>query len=156
MTGTDDGGDGRTGDDGSGGGPLDDIESGLDALVMVDVARELLEAIDLEALQEDAPVEEAVDEERLRRAIGGPAGRLAARRIADRATGGGLAGLVGREVAGRVGAAAVRRAIERTDPEALAAALDVGPDDPHLGADAGSGDDPVNIDVEDGSEQEEE
>ena len=34
-------------------GPLDDIESGLDALVLVDVAREVLDAVDTEALQGD-------------------------------------------------------------------------------------------------------
>jgi len=145
MTGTD-GGDGSDG----GNGPLDDVESGLDALVVVDVARELLEAVDVEALQSGAPVEEAVDDERLRQAIGGPVGRLAARRIADRATGGGLAGLVGREVAGRIGSAAVRRAVKRVDPEALAAALDAGTAEP---LDAAAGDDPVGIDVEDGSEE---
>jgi hypothetical protein len=134
-------------------GPLDDIESGLDALVLVDIAREVLDAVDTEALQGDAPLDEAIDEGQLRQAIGGPAGRLVARQLADRATGGGVAGLIGREIAGRVGSAAVRRAIERADPEALAAAFEgadgYGPD-PKVG----SGGDPVEIDVEDGSDDE--
>ncbi|MFC6838141.1 hypothetical protein [Halomarina ordinaria] len=125
-------------------GPFDRIQSGFDALFAVSVVEEVFEAVDFEALSDGAPYEQAVDHERLSRALGGPAGRVVAQRLVRRATGGTLAGVVGREVAGRVGSAAVRRVLERTNPEVvvrtLAEVVDTrAPEDP------GS---PVALDVE--------
>lgn len=111
-------------DEERGDGALDSIDDGLDALVLVDVARELVDAVDFEALQNGAAYEDAVDQPRLERALGGPVGRVVARRLADRVVGGGVTGLVGREVAGRVGASLVEYLVERVDPETMLASLE--------------------------------
>ncbi|WP_254535617.1 hypothetical protein [Halomarina litorea] len=132
------------------GGALDSVESGLDALTLVEVAADILEAIDVEALQGDAPITEAIDEERLRAALGGPAGRIVARELADRVTGGGVTGLVGRELAGRVGANLVEAVVDNVDSASVAETLEEM--DAESFADAGTdtgGDDGTVIDIDD-------
>ena len=103
---------------------LDSLDTGLDALALVDVARELFEAIDFEALQNGVAYEEAVDEAQLRETLGGPVGKVVARKLADRVVGGGVTGLVGREVAGRVGSSLVEYLVETVDPEAVLTSLE--------------------------------
>ncbi|MFC5972188.1 hypothetical protein ACFPYI_12680 [Halomarina salina] len=102
---------------------LDSLDTGLDALALVDVVRELFEAVDFEALQNGVAYEEAVDEAQLHEALGGPVGKVVARRLADRVVGGGVTGLVGREIAGRVGASLVEYLVETVDPETIVTSL---------------------------------
>ncbi|MWG33644.1 hypothetical protein [Halomarina oriensis] len=128
------------------GDPLDSVDTGLDALTLVDVARDLFEAIDVEALQNGVAVEEAVDGDGLRDALGGPAGKLVARRLADRVVGSGVTGLVAREAAGRAGASLVTFLVERVDPETVGEAVEGVAEET---AAATEGDDPTVIDIED-------
>ncbi|MFD1513662.1 hypothetical protein [Halomarina rubra] len=129
---------------------LDSIDDGLDALVLVDVARELVDAVDFEALQNGAAYAEAVDQTQLRRTLGGPVGRVVARRLADRVVGSGVTGLVGREVAGRAGASLVEYLVEQVDPETILASLEAmaeeSADESAVPADGGT-DDPTVVDV---------
>jgi hypothetical protein len=132
---------------------LDSVDRGLDALVLVDVARDVLEAVDAEAFRAGAPVEEAFDHEQLRRALGGPVGRVVARRLADRVVGGGVTGLVGREVAGRAGAALVETVVDRADPDAVLAALESMAEEPTDRADGELTAIDINVDDEDDEER---
>lgn len=133
-------------EDASDGDPFDSVDTGLDALTLADVARDLLDAVDVEALQGGAAVEEAVDGDDLREAVGGPAGKLVARRLADRVVGGGVSGLVAREAAGRAGASLVTFVVEQVDAGTVGDALEELAEDPELDPD---GEDPTVIDVED-------
>lgn len=133
-------------DDQSGGDQaLDSIDTGLDALALVDVVRELFEAIDFEALQNGVAYEEAVDEARLRETLGGPVGKVAARKLADRVVGGGVTGLVGREIAGRVGASLVEYLVENVDPEAMLTSLEQLADE---GVASSPSEEPTTIDID--------
>ena len=124
---------------------LDSIDTGLNALALVDVVRELFEAVDFEALQSGAAYEEAVDEARLRETLGGPVGKVVARQLADRVVGGGVTGLVGREVAGRVGASLVEYLVENVDPETILSSLEQMADE---GAASPPGEEPTTIDID--------
>lgn len=132
---------------GSAAGAADDalgkVESGLNALFAVELAEEVLEAIDFGALESGAPPEEVLDREQLRATLGEPVGRVLAREVAGRAVGGGLAGVLGRELAGRVGATLVRELLEDLDPETASTALG----EPSAWEPAGD-DGPVRIEVE--------
>ena len=128
---------------------LDSLDTGLDALVLVDVARELLEVVDVEALQNGVAVEEAVDGQQLRGTLGGPVGRVVARRLADRVVGSGVSGLVAREVAGRAGASLVEYLIEQVDPETLGQSLEELVEESGAAPSGEAVEDPVTVDIND-------
>jgi hypothetical protein len=125
MTSMDEGESGADGSElgGFGGGgtdpdePLDRLETGLNALFAAEVVEEIYEAVDVEALRAEEATGDAIDHERLARAVGDPVGRIVARRVVSQVTSGGVTGVVGRELAGRIGTAVVRTALEHTDPE---------------------------------------
>ncbi|WP_129113074.1 hypothetical protein [Halegenticoccus tardaugens] len=125
------------------------VESSLNALFVVQVAEEILEAVDFEALRVGEAYERAVDRERLGEALGRPAGRVVAQRMVHQVAGGGLAGILGREIAGQVGALVFRTALRRADPDAVLNALESIAEAPDGGAE-----DAVIIEVE--SEEDEE
>jgi hypothetical protein len=130
---------------------LDGVESGLNALTLVEVARDVLEAVDVEALENGASVVDAVDETAMRDALGGPAGRIVARELADRVTGGGVTGLVGREIAGRAGASLVEYLIETFDAESIGAALE-GMDEQSFESGASEDATVIDIDADEGED----
>lgn len=107
-------GDGEPGTDGS----LDRIETGLNALFAAEVVEEIYEAVDFEALRTGEAAGEAIDHEQLARAVGDPIGRIVARRVASKVTSGGVTGVVGRELAGRIGTVVVQTLLEHSEPEA--------------------------------------
>lgn len=100
-------------------GPIDVLERGLDVLLAAEVTRDVAEAIDLEQLQSGASMAEAVDLADLGAAIGRPVGRLVVEEATRGRLGGGVAGLVAREVASRGGATVLQTALERVDAEAI-------------------------------------
>lgn len=100
-------------------GPIDALERGLDVLLAAEVTRDVAAAIDLEQLRAGASMAEAVDLADLGAAIGRPAGRLVVEEVSRGRLGGGVAGLVAREVASRGGATVVQAALERVDAEAI-------------------------------------
>lgn len=108
---------------GVGGGTPDRLESGFHALFAVEVTEEVLSAVDLAGLLAEEPVDRVVDLEELATAVGRPTGRLLGQRLVRNAIGGGVAGVVGREIAGRAGGALVRAALEEADPATARAAL---------------------------------
>jgi len=97
---------------------LDRLETGLNALFAAEVVEEIYEAVDVEALRSGEATGEAIDHEHLARAIGDPVGRIFARRVASQVTSGGVTGVVGRELAGRIGTAVVRTVLGHSEPEA--------------------------------------
>lgn len=103
---------------------LERIEQGLNALFATEVAAEVLEAVDFEAILSDQPVEDPVDVEHLADALGRPVGRILANRVVG---GSGASGLVARTVASEVGsrvtAGTFRVAVENVDTEAVTEAL---------------------------------
>lgn len=101
--------------------PSPRLEQGLQLLFAAEVAEEAYDAVDVEALRDGAPLEEALDPERLGSALGRPVGRALVRRALGDAADDGYAGLIVREAASRAGARACRAAVERADalPEAL-------------------------------------
>jgi hypothetical protein len=105
--------------------PIDALERGLTAYLAVDTVRDLLDAVDVEALLSDAPIEEAVDYESGVRIVGRLVGRVAFRDVLSRSPAGPLLEQVGGQAAGaKVGEAAADLLIEQYDPEALLAALE--------------------------------
>lgn len=105
--------------------PVDALERGLSAYLAVDTVRDLLDAVDVEALLSDAPIEEAVDYESGVRIVGRLVGRVAVRDVLSRSPAGPLLEQVGGQAAGaKVGEAAADLLIEQYDPEALLAALE--------------------------------
>lgn len=100
---------------------LERIERGLDLLFATEVAKEILEAVDFEAILAAEPAEDPVDVDRLAAALGRPVGRVLAYRVLGRS---GPAGFVGRTVGSRVGgrvfAETFRIAVERVDTGAVA------------------------------------
>jgi hypothetical protein len=146
---------------------IEQIEHGLDAYFAGDTARRLLEAIDREALIEEATVEEPVDYEQ----VGEVLGRLIARAVIKDLSGRGLLGqtietTIGQELGGSVGGAAVTAFIEAGAPEAIAefgdeltaTTRDLGLQDALFDARPDTtewdGDDITTIDIEDGSDDE--
>lgn len=127
-------------------GPLGLVDSGLNALFATQVAEEVFEAVDFEALRAGAPIDRAVDVEHLTRTVGQPAGRLLARELARQAPGGKVTELLGREVGGVAAAFLLRRLLEGIDPEGAAAVLD------GLDAPADDFEDAVTVEVEPGDE----
>lgn len=91
----------------------DTLEMGFELLLVAEVAGDVLEAVDFDALRDGTSFEEAVDAESLGAGLGRPAGHLLARRAIGDAAGDGLAGTVAREAGGRAGARVVRVAVER-------------------------------------------
>ena len=133
--------------------PIDALERGLSAYLAVDTVRDLLDAVDVEALLSDAPIEEAVDYESGVRIVGRLVGRVAVRDVLGRSPAGPLVEQIGGQAAGaKVGEAAADLLIEQYDPEALLAALEA-QFDSNFGVEsvAGGGepiDDGVDIDIE--------
>ena len=104
--------------------PEDAIERGLEAYFAGDTITDLLDGIDIDALAEGAPLDDAVEYEQLGKALGAVIGRAAAR-------GAGNTGLFGRavkesmgtEVGGRAGESVAAALVEYGDSTALAAQL---------------------------------
>jgi len=95
---------------------LEQIERGLDLLFATEVAKEILEAIDFEAILAAEPAEDPVDVDRLAAALGRPVGRVLAQRVLGESGATGLAGrTVGGRVGGRVAEETVRIAVENVD-----------------------------------------
>lgn len=67
----------------TGDGGTNSLERIVDGLLAAEAARELKEAVDLEAILADQPADEPVDVDRLADALGRPVGRLLAHRIVD-------------------------------------------------------------------------
>ena len=103
---------------------LERIERGLDLLFATEVAKEILEAVDFEAILAAEPAESPVDVDRLAAALGRPVGRVLAYRVLGSS---GPAGFVGRTVGSRVGgrvfAETFRIAVENVDARAVAERL---------------------------------
>ncbi|MBV0926064.1 hypothetical protein KTS45_17810 [Halomicroarcula limicola] len=110
--------------DSTGDEQLDRIEQGLDALFATEVAKEVLEAVDFEAILAEEPAEDPVDIDRLAQAIGRPVGRILAARVIG---GSGAAGLakqtLGSEVGSRVAAKTFRVAVENVDTQQVTETL---------------------------------
>jgi hypothetical protein len=95
---------------------LEQIERGLDLLFATEVAKEILEAIDFEAILAAEPAEDPVDVDRLAAALSRPVGRVLAQRVLGESGATGLAGrTVGGRVGGRVAEETVRIAVENVD-----------------------------------------
>lgn len=113
-------------DDGAGA-----FERTVDAVFTAEVAREVHEAIDFEAILADQPADQPVDFDQLADALGRPVGRLLAKRLVDS---GGVSGFAKKVVVSEVGNRAATKAFQVT-----ADAVDVGPSGESLdGVDAGS------------------
>jgi hypothetical protein len=99
------------------------LQRGLDALAAAQTAREMNEALDLDALAGEV-TGDSVDVDHLGDAIGRPLGRLVARELID---GSGATGVtkqtIGSAVTRRVTAETVRLVVENVDTEALAETL---------------------------------
>ena len=96
------------------------IERGLDAYFAGDTVADLLESIDIDALVEGAPLDDAVEYERLGKALGAILGRAAARGVSNTSLFGRIVReSVGSEVGGRVGEVAVSAFVEYTNPQEL-------------------------------------
>lgn len=96
------------------------IERGLDAYFAGDTVKDLLESIDIDALVEGAPLDDAVEYERLGKVLGAILGRAAARGVSNTSLFGRLVReSVGSEVGGRVGKAAVTALVEYANPQEL-------------------------------------
>lgn len=91
------------------------VRRGFDALFFLDVTRELLRAVDVRKLRSNAPISDAVDLERIGAVVGQPGGRVIAHILARTVTSGGLAGLVLREISGRLVARAIRSLVRKLD-----------------------------------------
>ncbi len=99
---------------------LDRIERGLDLLFSTEIAKEILDSVDVEALDRGASFDDAVEYERLGELLGRALGRGLTRRLLDRvANDRFVTRVVGSSVAGRLGGMAVRELLDRTDPEEL-------------------------------------
>lgn len=110
--------------DSSGDQRLARIERGLDALFATEVAKEILEAVNFEAVLADQPADDPVDVDRLAEAVGRPLGRYLAHRIVGGSGAGGVAKrAVGSEVGGRIAAKTVRVAVEQVNAESVATTL---------------------------------
>ncbi len=101
--------------------PEEAIERGLEAYFAGDTIKDLLDGIDIDALAEGAPLDDAVEYEQLGRVLGALIGRAAAKGMSNR----GILGRfvkesLGSEVGGRVGEAVVAALVERGGLEALA------------------------------------
>lgn len=107
------------------------FERTVDAAFTAEVAREVHEAIDFEAILADQPADEPIDFDQLADALGRPVGRLLAKRLVDSS---GATGFAKRVVVSEVGNRAATKALQAT-----ADAVDVGSTGESLdGVDAGS------------------
>jgi hypothetical protein len=110
--------------DTSGDERLERIKQGLDVLFASEVARDVLAAVDFEAILADEPATDPVDIDRLAEAIGRPLGRALAQYVVD---GSGKVGVakraLGSEVGSRIAAETVRTATENVDVDAAVATL---------------------------------
>ncbi|WP_435333832.1 hypothetical protein [Haloarchaeobius sp. TZWWS8] len=103
---------------------LERIEQGLDALFATEVAKEILAAVDFEAILADEPATEPVDVDRLANAIGRPVGRLLAHYVVSGSGAGALAKrAIGSEVGGRVATETFRFAVRTVDFRSVAETL---------------------------------
>ena len=115
---------------GSDDGGADAFERTVDAVFTAEVAREIREAIDFEAILDDQPANEPIDFDHLADALGRPVGRLLAKRIVDDD---GATGLAKRVVVSEVGNRAATEVLRAT-----ADVVDTGPSGESLdGVDAG-------------------
>lgn len=104
---------------------LDRIEELLAAVFAAEVARELMEAIDFEAILRDEATMEAVDVEKLGDAIGRPLGRLLVRRMVDsEGTLGVASKRLGSAAGGRIASEGLRALIENVEPDTVARLVD--------------------------------
>ncbi|NHN46245.1 hypothetical protein G9464_01345 [Halostella sp. JP-L12] len=138
--------------------PIDALERGLSAYLAVDAVRDLLDAVDVEALLSDAPIEEAVDYESGVRVVGRLVGRVAVRDVLARSPAGPLVEQVGGQAAGaKAGEAAADLLIEQYDPEGLLAALEAQFDSnlwvENVAGGAESIEDGVDIEIESADDQ---
>lgn len=116
------------------------IEQGLDLLFATEIAQEILENVDVDALLAGAPFDEAVQYEAVAETLGRAAGRgLVRRALGDPAEGNFAAVQAGQVVLGRLTGAAVRELLHRTDPDELLDGL--ASLSPPEGSDRGGGDD---------------
>lgn len=103
---------------------IDRIERGLNALFATEVAKEILEAVDFEAILAAEQAEDPVDVERLAEALGRPVGRALARYVVGGSGASGMAKrAIGSEIGQRAAATAVRVAIDNIDPDAVVETL---------------------------------
>lgn len=103
---------------------IDRIERGLDALFATEAAKEVLAAVDFEAILAEAPAADPVDVERLAEALGRPIGRALAHYVVGGSGASGVAKrAIGSEVGQRAAATGVRLAVEHVDPDRVAETL---------------------------------
>lgn len=103
---------------------IDSIERGLDALFATEVASEVLEAVDFEAIMAEEPAQDPVDVERLAEALGRPVGRALAQYVVGGSGASGVAKrAIGSELGQRAAATGVRVAVDHVDPDAVAETL---------------------------------
>lgn len=91
------------------------VQRGFDSLFLLDVGRELLRGVDVRKLRSSAPISDAVDLEHIGTVVGQSGGRVIAHTVARTVTSGGLAGLVLREIGGRLVARAIRSLVRKLD-----------------------------------------
>jgi len=132
--------------------PLDTLERALEAYFAADSAKEIVEAVDLQALLSDAEIDEAVDFDEATRVIGRLVGRALVRDVIGRTPAGPIVDdVVGYGVGATLGEAAAEWLMEQYDPAALVSAIETELDR-SLGVvdlgDAGGLDDGVDIDIE--------
>ncbi|WP_423999103.1 hypothetical protein ACOZ4I_10095 [Haloarcula salina] len=98
---------------------LEHVERTLDFVFAADVAKEVLSAVDFEAILADEPAENPVDVDALTKAVGRPVGRIIVSRMIDGTGVGGLAKrTLGSEVGSRVASKTFRVAVETVDVNA--------------------------------------
>ncbi|WP_135535075.1 MULTISPECIES: hypothetical protein [Halostella] len=138
--------------------PLGTLERALEAYFAADTAKEIVEAVDLQALLSDAEIEEAVDVQEATRVVGRLVGRAFVRDVVGRSPAGPIVDdVVGYGVGATLGEAVAEWLIEQYDPAALVSAIeaelgrslgvvDIG--DPGGVTDAGDLENGVDIDIE--------
>lgn len=100
------------------------LEQTLDAVFAADVVKEILHAVDFEAILSDEPTTDPVDIDHLAEAVGRPVGRLL---VSQLISGSGPAGLakktIGSEVASRAAVKTFRVTVENVDVDVVAETL---------------------------------
>jgi hypothetical protein len=105
--------------------PLDTLERALEAYFAADSAKEIVEAVDLQALLSDAEIDEAVDFDEATRVIGRLVGRALVRDVIGRTPAGPIVDdVVGYGVGATLGEAAAEWLMEQYDPAALVSAIE--------------------------------
>lgn len=103
---------------------IDRIERGLHALFATEVAKEILAAVDFEAILGEGHATDPVDVERLAEALGRPIGRALAHYVVGGSGASGVAKrAIGSEVGQRAAATGVRLAVRHVDTSEIAETL---------------------------------